>query len=35
MTKVQQKSVIFPYTLHDTTLRTTENTKYLWVTHSP
>jgi len=27
-----KKPVIFPYTLHDTTLRTTENAKYLRIT---
>ena len=30
----KMKPVIFPYTLHDTTLRTTENAKYLGVTIS-
>jgi len=30
----KKKPVIFPYTLHDTTLRTTENAKYLGVTIS-
>ena len=30
----KKKPVIFPYTLYDTTLRTTENAKYLGVTIS-
>jgi len=30
----RKKTVIFPYTLHDTTLRTTENANYLGVTIS-
>jgi len=30
----KKKPVIFPYTLHDTTLRTTENAKYIGVTIS-